>query len=77
MECGIFGFDHGVGHSLLLLYDAKAPRGHRSKEFKGLGHYLSNISYRIISYHNIIYYLYNYLIFLLILQVIEIKCVCK
>src|ERR1700704_313255 len=22
-----FGFDHGIGHSLLLLYDAKAPLG--------------------------------------------------
>ena len=22
-----FGFDHGVGHPLLLLYDAKAPLG--------------------------------------------------
>src|SRR5215471_2624068 len=71
------GLDHGVGHSLLLLYDAKAPRGQKSKEFKGLGHYLSNTPYRIILYHNKIYYLYNYLIFLLILQVIEIKCVCK
>ena len=36
------GFDHGVGHSLLLLYDAKAPRGQKSKEFKGLGYYPSN-----------------------------------
>ena len=24
------GFDHGVGHSLLLLYDAKAPLGKNS-----------------------------------------------
>ena len=36
------GFDHGVGHSLLLLYDAKAPRGQKSKEFNDLGHDLSN-----------------------------------
>src|SRR2546428_1466752 len=36
----ISGFDHGVGHSLLLLYDAKAPHGQKSKEFKGLGDYL-------------------------------------
>ena len=57
------GLDHGVGHSLLLLYDAKAPRGQKSKEFKGLGHYLSNTLYRVILYHNKIYYLYNYLIF--------------
>jgi hypothetical protein len=25
------GFDHGVGHSLLLLCDAKAPKGQKSK----------------------------------------------
>jgi hypothetical protein len=36
------GFDHGVGHSLLLLYDAKAPRGQKSKEFNDLGHDPSN-----------------------------------
>ena len=34
------GFDHGVGHSLLLLCDAKAPRGQKCKEFKNLGDYL-------------------------------------
>ena len=38
------GFDHGVGHSLLLLYDAKAPHGQKSIEFKGLGHDPSNTS---------------------------------
>ena len=38
------GFDHGVGHSLLLLYDAKAPRGQKSKEFNDLGHNPSNAS---------------------------------
>jgi hypothetical protein len=38
------GLDHGVGHSLLLLYDAKAPLGQKSKEFNGLGHDPSNIS---------------------------------
>src|SRR5215216_5497064 len=38
------GFDHGVGHSLLLLYDARVSNGQKSKEFKGLGHYLSNTS---------------------------------
>jgi hypothetical protein len=27
------GFDHGVGHSLLLLYDAKTPRGQKIKKF--------------------------------------------
>ena len=38
------GFDHGVGHSLLLLYDAKTPRGQKIKEFKGLGRDPSNTS---------------------------------
>jgi hypothetical protein len=36
------GFDHGAGHSLLLLYDAKEPNCQKSKEFKGLGDYPSN-----------------------------------
>jgi hypothetical protein len=40
----ITGLDHGVGHSLLLLYDVKAPNGQKSKEFKGLRHYPSNTS---------------------------------
>jgi hypothetical protein len=40
----IIGFDHGVGHSLVLLCDAKAPHGQKSKEFKGLDRYPSNIS---------------------------------
>jgi len=31
------GFDHGVGHSLLLLYDTKTPRGQKIKKFNGLG----------------------------------------
>ena len=39
-----WGFDHGAGHSLLLLYDAKASHGLKSKEFKDLGHGLSNAS---------------------------------
>jgi hypothetical protein len=38
------GFDHGVGHSHQLLYDAKAPNRQKSNEFNGLGHYLSNIA---------------------------------
>jgi hypothetical protein len=37
-------FDHGVGHPLLLLYNAKAPNCHKGNEFKGLGHYLFNIT---------------------------------
>ena len=39
-----FGFDHGVGHSLLLLYDAKAPLGKNSNYFNDLCHDLSNPS---------------------------------
>src|SRR2546428_7589597 len=38
------GLDHGAGHSLLLLYDAKVPRGQKSKEFNDLGHNPSNAS---------------------------------
>ena len=38
------GLDHGVGHSLLLPYDIKAPNGQKSNEFKGLGHYPSDAS---------------------------------
>jgi hypothetical protein len=30
--------DHGVGHLLLFLYDAKAPHGRKNKGFKGLSH---------------------------------------
>ena len=40
----LLGLDHGVGHSLLLLYDVKAPNGQKSSEFKGLGHYPSDAS---------------------------------
>jgi hypothetical protein len=42
------GFDHGAGHSLLLLYAAKAPYSQKSKDFNGLVHYLSNILYKFI-----------------------------
>jgi hypothetical protein len=38
------GLDHGVGHSLLLLYDVNVPNGQKSKEFKDLGHDPSNAS---------------------------------
>ena len=38
------GFDHGVGHSLLLLYDAKPSHGQKIKEFNGLDHDLPNAS---------------------------------
>ena len=37
------GLDHGVGHPLLLLYNTKTPNCHKSKTFKDLGRYLSNI----------------------------------
>src|SRR5258706_12485071 len=40
----ISGLDHGVGHSLLLLYDAKAPRCQKSKKFTDLGHDPTNAS---------------------------------
>ena len=42
------GFDHGVGHSLLLLYDAKASYSQKSKYFNGLGHYPFNALYKFI-----------------------------
>jgi hypothetical protein len=35
----LVGFDHGVGHPLLLLYDAKVSNDQKSKAFKGLDHY--------------------------------------
>jgi integrase/recombinase XerD len=44
MVHGLKGFDHGVGHPLLLLYDAKAPIGKNSNYFNGLGNDLSNPS---------------------------------
>jgi hypothetical protein len=39
VEVRPLGFDHGVGHPLLLLYDAKVPSGRKNKAFKALGHY--------------------------------------
>jgi hypothetical protein len=42
------GFDQGVGHFLLLLYDAKTPHSQKSKEFKGLGHDPSNTSISLL-----------------------------
>jgi putative tryptophan/tyrosine transport system substrate-binding protein len=61
------GFDHGAGHSLLLLYDAKAPCSQKSKDFNGLVHYPSNTLYRFIINYNIPYHSYNYLIFFIFL----------
>ncbi len=42
------GFDHGVGHSLLLLYDVKTPHGQKVKEFNGLWHDPSNTSLSLL-----------------------------
>ncbi len=42
------GFDHGIGHSLLLLYDAKAPYSQKSKDFNWLVHYPFNSFYKFI-----------------------------
>src|SRR2546425_250295 len=42
------GFDHGVGHSLLLLYDAKAPYSQNVHDFNGLGQYPFNTLYKFI-----------------------------
>ena len=38
------GLDHGVGHPLLLLCDAKAYLGYKSNYIKWLGHSLFNDS---------------------------------
>ena len=38
------GFDHGVGHSLLVLCDAKAPHGKKWNYFKALENYLFIVS---------------------------------
>jgi len=58
------GFDHGVGHSLLLLYDAKVHCSKNSNYFNGLCHYPSNTLYKFILNYNMLYHSYNYLIFL-------------
>ena len=38
MDIQPVGFDHGVGHSLLLLYDAKTSHGENIINFNGLGY---------------------------------------
>jgi hypothetical protein len=63
----LHGFDHGVGHSLLLLYDAKAPCSQKSNDFNGLVHYPSNTLYKFILNYNMLYHSYNYLIFFIFL----------
>jgi len=57
------GFDHGVGHSHLLLDDTKAPHCQKSKGFKGLGPYPSNTFFDAFSNKAQLCYSYNYLIF--------------
>ena len=42
------GLDHGVGHSLLLLDDAKAPRSKNSNYFNGLGYSYPSISVSLL-----------------------------
>ncbi len=63
----LMGFDHGVGHPLLLLYDAKTPRGQKVNELNGLGDNPLNASVGFILDHDKVSHLYNYLIFLLFL----------
>jgi hypothetical protein len=36
---GLVGFDHGAGHPLLFLDDAKAPNCQKNKGFKDVGNY--------------------------------------
>ena len=52
----IIGFDHGAGHSLLLLYDAKTSHGENIINFNGLGYDPSAGLYRSILDHNKIYH---------------------
>src|SRR5262245_2395453 len=40
----LVGFDHGVGHSLLVLCDAKVPHGKKWNDFKTLENYLFIVS---------------------------------
>ena len=51
-----FGFDHGVGHSLPLLYDAKTSHGENIINFNGLGYDPSAGLYGSILDHNKIYH---------------------
>jgi hypothetical protein len=46
------GFDHGVGHSLLLLYDAKTSHGENIINFNGLGYDPSVGFYKFIPDHD-------------------------
>jgi hypothetical protein len=51
-----FGFDHGAGHSLLLLYDAKTSRGGNINNFSSLGYDPLHRLYKFILDHNKIYH---------------------
>ncbi len=53
---GRAGFNHGVGHSLLLLYDAKTSHGENIINFNGLGYDPSADLYKFILDHNKIYH---------------------
>ena len=44
MHITLVGFDHGVCHSLLLLYDAKTSHGKNINDFNVLGYDLSTAS---------------------------------
>src|SRR4051812_36026546 len=48
------GFDHGVGHPLLLLGDAKAPNFRKNNAFNDLGHYSAwpKVTDAVIKAHN-------------------------
>src|SRR5262249_16906856 len=61
------GFDHGVGHSLLLLYDAKISHGENINYFNGLDLFSLHYPCKFILDHYKICYLYKHLIFLLFL----------
>ena len=61
------GFDHGVGHSLPLLYDAKTSHGENINYFNILDYDPPAGLYKFILDHNKRYHRYNQLIFLLFL----------
>jgi hypothetical protein len=71
------GLDHGAGHSLLLLYDAKAPYSQNSNDFNDLVPYPFNTIYKFVLNEDMLYHSHNYLIFFLFLQAIETNGVCK
>src|SRR4030095_12484144 len=46
------GLDHGVGHSLLLLYDVKAPTGQKEQGMQGLRPFSLSPLFEYILYLN-------------------------